>query len=409
MKSLSPILAAFCLMLSACGSSFIPGAVEKKPTPEKNVAPRVVIAVMDSGINMYHKFFYVGGPKYLDRPPQSVTQSVLDEFGVTPDCILSLTRTGDFTADYQTDLSRGEWGKVGECNIVWFSGTNVLAKSFREAGPPILPNDEDDTHGVGTTAAALYANPEAVIFFAEHTVGISKEGDAAERFVFAHPAVDIVSTSYGGGGLVPSPVGTAAKGSFEGVTYGGKLFISSCPNSPEIALFNHCGPWWVIGISGFEETQENEPRPSQNGREATTSLLPDFIADYTQTLPYCQACEGGYQDGVGGDSFAAPRSAGIASKIVLEARRMLGHVGGIRRPADGAPPTLAEGLKPGGGAIGFTNWQLRRALEVAAWIPAVTDFDPSGHDANFPSYPVPPAAPWLAVAWGVLTDARSTT
>src|SRR6185436_18077291 len=94
----------------------------------------------------------------------------------------------------------------------WFKGTNVIAVSYDECVPdvtgagcenppprrPILPDpgDESGEHGVGTSAAVLTANPEAIVLFVEF--GGANVGYApAENFAFSHPKVDVITTSYG--------------------------------------------------------------------------------------------------------------------------------------------------------------------------------------------------------------------
>ena len=133
---------------------------------------------------------------------------------------------------------------------------------------------------------------------------------------------------------------------FTGTYQYGKLHFGACDNSPATAPQDGtCGPWWSIGIAGFEEADPNyvtgEPQDSSNGRQLMSGTLPDFIADYTEVLPYCRACEDGYNEYTADTSFATPRSAGTASKILLVARRQLGHLGGIDRR--GATPLMVRG------------------------------------------------------------------
>ena len=354
--------------------------------------PRSVVAVIDSGVNPYHAFYHAGSPIYSDAAPSAVSLPVLEDFGIGGDCAIELTRTGDFAADYQADLDSGLWEQAAACDMVWFVGTNVIAKSFGPGTRPFLPDDEGDTHGVGTSASVLFANPEAVVVFIE---GIS---DAAETFAMTHPAIDIVSTSYGPIGSIP---GTGhLNDSFTGSYAFGKLHFGACDNTPSTAIQDStCGPWWSVGIAGFEETQANEPGDSSNGRQVLSGTFPDFIADFTQTLPYCAECEDGYDDGVGGTSFATPRSAGTASKILLEARRALNYLGG---PYVGqGRPLMAAGIL-NGQPVTFSNWQLRRALEESAWVPGSADYDPALGVTDI-AVPINDAVPWVQLGWGVIT------
>ncbi len=347
-------------------------------------APRTTVAVIDSAINPYHTFFNVGGEAYTTQAPSSVTPEVLAAFGIDEAHILDLTRTGDFAADYAADKA-AIWDQINPGELYWFRGTNIIAVSYDGGTRPILPDDSADTHGVGTSAAVVRANPEAIILFVE---GIT---DEAETFAFNHPQVDIVSTSYGPIASIPLPY--HIENSYVGVVRNGKLHFGAADNSPSTAVQDStAGPWWSIGVAGFqEETTE--------GDQILSGSLADFAADFTQSLPYCFDCEAGYRS-VSGTSFATPRSAGTMSKILLETRRALGHSGGIT--SVNSTPVMAQGQ----GKV-ITNWQLRRALEEAAYYPTIYDYTAAGATGTFDrtSVPVLDPAPWAQVGWGVITPA----
>lgn len=382
---------ASALVLTACNGGQPGDASARSDAPLEVRAEgkaRVVVASIDTGVNPYHQFYYAGGPQYSDGlVPNAVTPEVLAEFDIGPECQLAVTRTGDFAADYQADVDSGLWRQAEVCEFVWFKGTNLLSASFSAGSIAHMPDDDGDTHGVGVSAAVLNANPEAIVLSVEGMA--SPDGEAMS---FTHPGVDIITTSYGLPGSLPIPGHVI--NSYTGVWGNGKLHFGACDNTPAISSFDTtCGPWWSIGISGVEETAENEPGESSLGRQPLSGTVPDFVADFTQTLPYCALCEDGYRDGVGGTSFATPRSAGIASKILLDARRQLGHVGGIIKMADG------DTVMAAGNGINITNWQIRRALEQAAWIPEMGDQNPGADDA----LPIIPQIGFLQIGWGILT------
>lgn len=351
-------------------------AVTEEPTedPVADTADaRVVVADIDTGVNPYHEFFYVG-------ENSSVTPEVLAEFGIDQSHVISLTRTGDFAADYAADKAKWDAVKVGE--PYWFEGTNIIGISFEPGSRIILPDDESDTHGVGTAASVLGANPEAIVVFAE---GMANPD--AETWAFNHPAIDAVTTSYGIPGSPPVPFHVV--NSYVGVVENGKHHFGASDNSPALSPPDGTsGPWWTIGIAGFEEG-------SSEGRQVLSGNLPDFVADFTQDLPYCAECESGTEL-VGGTSFATPRSAGTFSKVLLEARRAAGHQGGI----------VTEGVETPlmvDGTFTLTNWQMRRALEEGAYYPTAADWDPIEGVFDVLSVPVNDVAPWAQVSWGVIT------
>ena len=352
-----------------------PTATPTEPTgtPTQTTDARVVVADIDTGVNPYHEFFNLG-------TASSVTPAVLAEFGIDDSHIIRLTRTGNFARDYAADKAKWDAVKVGE--PYWFEGTNIIGISFEPGSRIILPDDEDDTHGVGTAASVLNANPEAIVVFAEGMANAD-----AEKWAFNHPAVDAVTTSYGFPGSLPIPV--HVQNSYVGVVENGKHHFGAADNSPALSPPDGTsGPWWSIGIAGFEEG-------SGEGRTVLSGNLPDFVADFTQDLPYCAECEKGTQS-VGGTSFATPRSAGTFSKILLEARRAAGHAGGI----------VTEGVETPlmvNGTTKLTNWQFRRALEQGAYYPTMADWDPIEGVFDFLSVPVNDVAPWAQVSWGAIT------
>ncbi len=397
------LLASAVLFLAACGVSdpFNGSAAAKAdaPTTTKNKA-RVVVADLDTAFNPYHSFFYedTGNPLLegtlypKGSPPSSVTPEVLKEFGIDKDHILSVTRTGFFSKDLEADAAL--WAKVKKGEVYWFKGTNVLAVSYAgDSLPPLKPITDKNQHGTGTSSSVLSANPEAIVVFVESwdTLG----GQAPHEFGFRHPSVDIITTSYGYGVGIPGVGGTglfppepnAFFSSFMGVVKLGKLHFSSGGNMPGSTPHRGgAGPWWSIGVSGIEEG-------SSEGRTLTSGDFPDFVADFTQDIPYCLNCETGLGKGIAGTSFSTPRAAGVASKLLLDLRRELGHVGGIHLVND--VPVMAEGK-----GQTYTNWQIRRALEEAAHVPVMA----APQDALLDlALPINQQAPWLQAGWGEIS------
>ncbi len=117
------------------------------------------------------------------------------------------------------------------------------------------------------------------------------------------------------------------------------------------------------------------------------------MSDFTQDLPYCVDCRTGTQS-VSGTSFATPRSAGTASAVVLQARQAAGYSGGIEEGAFVPGPTPV------------TTWTVRRALEEAASIPALADYDPeTALLGDLGSLPVVEQAAFAQTGWGLVNPA----
>ena len=335
---------------------------------------RVVVAPVDSGINPYHEFFHV--------EQSSVTPDVLDEFrAALPDG--NTLRTITLGESYLADVGAGAYDDVAAGDLAWFEGTNIIARSAitvdgrpaPDADRPFLPDPGGSTHGVGVAGSVVAGNREAVVYFVEST---SNEHEA-----FSHPAVDIVTTSYGFQTAAPLPL----EGSHQGVVELGKLHAGATTNDPSLAPVDGTGgPWWVLGVAGFEEG-------TSEGKQVMSGTVPDVVADFTQDLPYCETCREGTRS-VSGTSFATPLTAGVASRVLLQARRDAGHVGGITQNAAG---DMVMVDRASGDDV--TTWDLRRAMEVGAYVP--TELDPTA--ATETALPVNPVLPAAQVGWGAIT------
>lgn len=347
------------LLAAPVALAVLPGASAEQLPPAP--APRVVVADVDSGINPYHRAFR----------GNNVTPSVLAEFGITEDQIIDL---GPTPASAATDFAGVERGKP-----YWFRGTNIIGISFDTSATPIM-GDPGDEHGTGTAGAVLAANPEAVVVMVEGT-GVAE----AESWAFSNAAVDVVTTSYGFPGS--PPLGLALTDSYAGVVKNGKMHFGASDNSPALSPFDGTsGPWWSVGVAGFHEG-------SGEGRETLSGNVADFVSDFRQDLPYCVDCTSGTQE-VSGTSFATPRSAGVASKVILEARKAAGYTGGISGGA------LVPGATP------VTTWTVRRALEEAASIPPLSAYDPATAALDdVGSAPVVEPAAFAQTGWGLLNPA----
>ncbi len=369
------LLAALAVAALLASLAQAPAGAGPRPSRAK---PRVVVAVIDTGINPYHEYFHARGTLYKDSAPSSVTPAVLREFGIDKDHVIKITRTGNFTADFAKD--KAQFDRIERGEPYWFKGTNIIGVSFLRDGQRLRPDGTASSHGIGTAAAVLTANPEAIVVAVED---ISTE---SEEWAFTTPWVDIVSTSYGPPTSVPTL--NHLSHSYTGVVKNGKAHFGAAANDPTYSSLDETsGPWWSIGIAGFEEG-------SSGGRQVLSGNVPDFVGDFTQELPYCRSCEEGLRS-VRGTSFATPRSAGTFSKILLETRRASNHRGGIVMAGKGKA-LLVDGK------FQFTVWQMRRALEIAAYYPGIDDYG-SQSVPDLGSVPVNDAAPWVQTGWGLIS------
>lgn len=379
------------LALSACNGSEPLNLVPKNAA---GGAPRVVVAIADTAFNPYHSYFYAGSLIYPDAAPSSVTPEVLEEFDIAPENQITLTRTGDFVSDIAADAHF--WSRVEPGQFYWFKGTNLIGVSFCTAPAPLKPMMEKDPHGVAVSGTLLKANPEAVVLMVEDSCADPATFEV-EAKVLAHPAVDLASFSFIAV-IAVNPTPLRSQATYRGVVGGGKLLFRAAGNVPfPTPIHTDPGTWWTIGVSSIS---------SYNGQSALAGNFPDFVSlDDDDDLPNCMNCENEL-DVFYGTSHATPRAAGVASRVLLEARRLLDHEGGIIDRA-GKPAMVAAG-----GRV-ITNWDLRRALEVAAY----ADYGPEDYSrrpigpagpqfSTNDGIPVNPLAPWLQLGWGDLTPVQ---
>lgn len=392
-----------------------PVVPEPSTPPSATAKPRVVVSMRaTNGMNPFHEYFRASGPLYQGREPDSVTPEVLAEFDIGPAQIIDLAITGTPEGNYAANRHIIEGIEYGR--NYWFRGTNIIATIRGATGHPngmfanVTPNDDDDFIA-RDMAAILGQNPDAILYL---VFGCCREA-AEPNLAWATPAVDIFTRGFGITGALPVPL-TPETGVFEAVINLGKLVVMP-PDRIERGYgqsttndFN--GPWWIVSVGTLRDSH----RPASDfdgvsrdvfGIDTEDIRTPhnDFVADHSPIGPSCGYCDSGrlirYGDKKADTLIASALvGAGAASRVLLEARRVVGHLGGIRLQ-EGEPPTVVEGQ-----GKRWTVWDLRRALEEAAWVP---DMQLDANDPLNSRLTVIDAAPWLTVGWGQLTSERPET
>ena len=338
-----------------------------EPIKEDDLGAYTIVAPIDTGINVYHNHFIMNG---------SYPSSLLDGLNVTMVCDISTE--GTWQERYEAD-KESCWDLITSSDIVWFRGTRIIGTSPDDATDIPILDDPQDGHGTAVTGAVLDANPDAVIFFVE---GFS---DAAVLAAANQPLVDIITTSFGPIGSVPVPgIEDATK---IAVVDNKKIHTGAADNSPSPAVQDStAGPPWSIGISGYAEEGDDQ-------KETMSGSYPDIAADWTQILPNHDDIDGYHE--TSGTSFATPRTAGLLSKIILTLRSDFGDY------SSGADPEKRGGFLVSGEGMNVTNDDLRDALNLSAWYPSSSTWDPlSG------TMPISPLAPCTQVGWGVVNESN---
>jgi hypothetical protein len=325
--------------------------------------PHVVVAVIDSAINVYHEHF-----RSNTTVPAALIDSFTDAAGAPPTRV-TLSNTGPW--EDRRDADADVWDSIESGQVYHFEGTRVMAVSF---GGNII---EGGSHGTATSAAVLNANPNAIVVLVQ---GVA--GNDGEQWAATTPWVDILSESYGlycGQQALELVPGSSTAKNNKLAAENGKIPIGAADNTPCLAPNDGTsGPPWVVGVSG-----DHPAGPESSCREPVSGNLPDFTADFTQELPRDQTLdEYGFTSGT---SFATPTTAGAFSRAILDVRAAWAYGGGI---ADGA---LAHGPDD----RGLYPADVRQAFNATAtYFGTAVSCDDSG------SVPVNSAAPWVQMGWG---------
>ena len=349
-----------------------PSFVEGQPL-STNWRPYSVVAPIDTGINVYHDHF---------RTNETYPDWLLDGLGVTKTC--TPTFNGTWQERFDSDKENC-WDTITTSDIVYFKGTKIIGTSPDGNTDVHILDDPSDGHGTAVTGAVLDANPDAVIFFVE---GFST---AAVLAAGNQPLVDIVTTSFGAIGSLPVP--GIETGTYQTVVVNNKIHTGAADNTPSPAVQDAtAGPPWSIGIAGYAEEGDDQ-------KETMSGSYPDIAADWTQMLPNHDDVDGYHE--TSGTSFATPRTAGILSFVLEHLREEAGDYGSGASSED-RNGSLVHGVWPdsnpnAGAEVGITNAVVRDALNLSAWYPSFTTWDPSAG-----TMPISPVAPCTQVGWGVV-------
>ena len=323
-----------------------------------------VVAPIDTGINVYHERFQLN---------ETYPDWLLEGLGVTMWC--NLTQEGSWQERYEADTSTC-WDVITATDIVYFPGTRIIGTTPDDDTEIPILDDPADGHGTAVTGAVLDANPDAVIFFVE---GFS---DAAVLAAANQPLVDIITTSFGPIGSVPVPgIEDATR---VAVVENKKIHTGASDNTPSPAIQDStAGPPWSIGVSGYAEEGDDQ-------KETMSGSYPDMAADWTQLLPNHDDTDGYHE--TSGTSFATPRTAGVLSLVITMLRIDAGDM------LSGASTEWnRSGLLVTGSNLSVTNSDIRDALNLSAWYPGFSTWDPTSG-----TMPISPVAPCTQVGWGVV-------
>jgi hypothetical protein len=307
---------------------------EEPDVPHKG--SNVVIAVIDTGINLYHEEY-----RAEDRWPARGNAS-----GNVSQASNPAGPPVDVAADpapVDLDLERSDWASAVEADrarldeletetLYTFPGTKVLGGiSFSEpfGDWPVLL-DRPGGHGTMTSSRAV-GNQVSIPGEDPGVWLVMVQGFTPDAVDWAAEQgwIDMVSISSGLsiGGVVPGAANVAAQDairSFEEASHAKPLFASSGNGAGNVGVAGF--PSWLRGASGVPDAFS--VGATDNGNLAQWDNQDSYIAADGCSNPAARAdAIAEIANHGGGTSSATPFSAGGAAKVLLEARRTLNDTG----------------------------------------------------------------------------------
>ena len=293
----------------------------RRPRPRP---PRVVVADVDSGINPYHVKFR----------GTNVTQAVLDEFGIGDGQIITLS-TGPVAAAAAKDFAGVQRGKP-----YWFRGhehhrhlvrRQRHGRSWATPGtstgraPP--PRSWTPTPRPSSSWSRARATPRP------------RAGRSATRPSTSSPPPTASPAARRSACTSSAPTTASSRTA---------RCTSAPPTTPPRCRRSTARPA-PGGASASPASTRARARAARRCRATSSTSSPTSPRTSRTASTAAPA-----RKSVSGTSFATPRSAGVASKVILEARKTAGHTGGITagapRPRDGtARHHLDRPPRAGGG------------------------------------------------------------
>lgn len=353
----------------------------------RGLGPRVVVGLVDDGVNPYHEVF---------QEPQAVLPSdFVDIRTGLPPVSLSLSAEGSFEERLRRD--QAIWKSLVPWRLYWFEGTRVLALSTNEpSSDPLLL---DYGHGQATASIVRNVSRDAWVLMVQTPGAVPGEGKESALSAFEkaaagvdwladQPWVDVLSLSIGFEGNPPLPVWEQFTRATLHATGKGKPVVIGAANLPTPTLLSGSnGPPWVITVGGAEG--------SARGIQPQAGLIVDVVADYRR---WTAGREPDSYYPRHGTSFSTPVVAGNIAQALLALREQAGYAGGV-----------VEGVLCSCRGRNVTATDLRLALNASATYWSTLDWDPLNYSddpaelALFGTAPVLPA-PWVQMGWGYVGD-----
>lgn len=374
---------------------------------EEPFVPRVVVAILDTGLNPYHDEFRQIRPEEdpVAHPSRFLTGYPGDAAAIPVSFDLTNATTGDREVDWERYMEHDsdQWNETEPETLYWIPGTKLVGIIGFDAPLPGAGHGSMTTSRAGGNTISIPGAEVLVVHVvAPLSLEIGTVGDDAQaratRWMADQPFIDIQSHSWGMPFTCAGIATTHLWGWAEAFKYARdrQLVMVAAANghgnTGTLGYPSQCqdnsGIAGVVTVGGTDNA----------GYPSWANWFPAISGDGCSNPAIVESSVNETANTGGGTSSATPFSAGGAAKVVLEARRILrdprvGVVDGVVAQAhDGAvlpeKGPLADGT--------FTLDELKDVLFHTAISPPRED--PSdGDTCGANQVPIGPETPALAV------------
>lgn len=374
------MLAAILIALLASASTTA-AAPSEGAADAKRQRSYTVIAIVDSGINPYHRDFRRAG---LDVHPASYIEGYPSE--ASP--LRLALRAPSFEVAMKKDASR--WSRLRPARLYWLPGTNIIGLIDFGGDDPDRPGY--DVHGHGTAVASIaagrFSGPgSGNVLLVSVTGGFAEGVEWASR----QPWIDVITNSWTTV-LPPGPVGGEAADASRAAVASGKVVCFASGNFASPYIYQDSqGPSWNVNVGAASATTRGEhyytSYPNDvlglSGRPAASN------SSMTKTVSFS------------GTSAAAPAVCGLIAKTLADVRERLGdHVQGPHGRG------LAVGKRTNRGPLRdgvLDREELEDAIQSTA-VPAETAMPDPDDPSAIPALPI---AGFLRGGYGIVDEASA--
>lgn len=395
----SLVLALLALpALAGCLSGDDGGSDDTTPDPATgdDFIPRVVLAIIDTGLQPYHEEFHQVRPgedptahpsTYLEGYPEDAAAL---ELTLALDDYPDPEETSPSQAHFQHDSDL--WNGTASEQLYWLPGTKTVGMiAFGYGQENALPGGGHGSMTSSRSTGNSISIPGAEVLLVNVRVPLSIPVEAntdqntpeaqAVRWAADQPWIDIQSNSWGMPFMCVGPAADPSTGWMSAFQYArDKHLVFSAAhnghgNTGTLGYPSHCQD--TAGVAGVVTVSATD----NEGYASWSNWAPAIAADGCANPAVDESSINETANTGGGTSSATPYSAGGMAKVILEARRILRDPGiGVH---DGVVAEAHEGaVLPDSGPLAdgeFTMDEAKEVLFKTAHSPPVTD--PSDGDA----------------------------